>query len=203
VNIYPVPDFPRFLSGNAKREGIQRAFELYKDWKQKRMDKNAEDTMKKMLLTTVMVLLISLVSWPETRQERHYVNLSFTVWKLKNGPSEALRRINTPIPEVFRESWICDFMAFDVTQGKPASRELNKDGLRFVLTAEPHGKLTIQVYEREKEVFRFVHNRPSTVNTIFYGANSRSYLIEATHTAGSHPIGLVSPGILKKSRSDH
>ena len=154
--------------------------------------------MKKMMLATVMVLLIVLGSLTETHEERHYVNLTFTVWKLENGPSDFARRINTPIPEVLRESWICNFMSFDVTDGKPSSRELIKEGLRFVLTAEIEGRLTILAYEKEKELFRFVHHRPSTVNTLFYGADSRAYLIEATHTADNHPMGLVSPGILKK-----
>jgi hypothetical protein len=158
----------------------------------------AEETMKKMLLATLIVLLIGLISWPEIHKERHYVNLTFTVWKLENGPSDVARRINTPIPEVLRESWICDLMNFDVTEGKPASKELEKDGFRFVLTAEVEGRLTIQVYEKEKELLRFVHHRPSTVHTIFYGADSQTYLIEVTHTAGNHPIGLVPPGILKK-----
>jgi hypothetical protein len=160
--------------------------------------RKTEDTMKKMLVTTFMVLLIGLGSWTEAREESHYVNLSFTVWKLENGPSEAARRINTPIPEVFKESWICEFLAFEIAEGKPASKELSKDGFRFVLTAEYKGRLTIRVYEKEKELFRFIHNRPSTVNTIFYGADSRAYLIEATHTADNHPIALVPPGILKK-----
>jgi len=154
--------------------------------------------MKKMLVTTLMVLSVILGSWTETRKESRYVNLSFTVWKLENGLSEAARRINTPIPEVLRESWIYDFMALDVTEEKTVKRAIEKEGLRFVLTAEEAGRLTIQVYEKEKEVLRFVHSRPSTVNTIFYDTDSRAYLIEAFHTVNNHPIALVSPGIMKK-----
>jgi hypothetical protein len=145
-----------------------------------------------------MVMLVSLGIWATNDDERHYVNLSFIVWKLENGPTEAALRINTPIPEVLNESWVCDILSFDVSEGKPVSKIEEKDGFRFILTAEPNIKLTIQVYEKEKELFRFVHNRPSTVNTIFYSSDSRAYLIEATHTASNHPIGLLSPGILKK-----
>lgn len=154
--------------------------------------------MKKTLLTTLMVLLFSLGSWPDSREERHYVNLSFTVWKLENEPSEAARRINTPIPEVFTESWICDVIAFDVTERKPINREVGKEGFRFVLTGEYKERLTIQVYEKGKELFRFVHNKPSTVNYIFYGSDHKTYLMEVTYTIGNHQIGLLSPGILKK-----
>jgi hypothetical protein len=157
-----------------------------------------EETMKKLTIIVMIILTFGLTLLSEIPEKRQYVNLSFTVWKLESGPSEAILRINTPIPKVLRESWICHFMAFDVTQGKAVSRELNRDEFRFILTAEPNAKLTIQVYEREKEEFRFVHNRPSTVNTIFYGANNRAYLIETTHTAADHPLGVFSPGISKK-----
>jgi hypothetical protein len=187
---------PQFLR-NANSRGIQKAVGLYIEWK-KNETQILEDTMKKMLVTTLMVLSVILGSWTETRKESRYVNLSFTVWKLENGLSEAARRINTPIPEVLRESWIYDFMALDVTEEKTVKRAIEKEGLRFVLTAEEAGRLTIQVYEKEKEVLRFVHSRPSTVNTIFYDTDSRAYLIEAFHTVNNHPIALVSPGIMKK-----
>jgi hypothetical protein len=187
---------PQFLR-NANSRGIQKAVGLYIEWK-KNETQILEGTMKKMLVTTLMVLSVSLGSWTESRKESRYVNLSFTVWKLENGPSEAARRINTPIPEVLRESWICDFMVLNVTEEKTVTRAMEKEELRFVLTAEEAGRLIIQVYEKEKEVLRFAHNRPSTVNTIFYDIYGRTYLIEATHTVNDHPIALVSPGILKK-----
>lgn len=154
--------------------------------------------MKKTLIAVVMVLLLGLGSWSETRGESYYVNLSFTVWQMENGAAEAVHRINTPIPEVFRESWICDFVSFDVSDRKAATKVVEKDGFRFVLTAEYKNRLTIQVFEKEKELFRFVHNRPSTVKYIFFGAGGQTYLIEATYTTGNHKIGLLSPGILKK-----
>jgi ATP:corrinoid adenosyltransferase len=88
-------------------------------------------------------------------------------------------------------------LTFDVTDGKTATRVVEKEGLRFVLTAEPKGKLTIHIFEKEEELFRFVHTRPSTVDIIFFGSESRTYLIEATYAVGGHPIGLLSPGIRK------
>ena len=45
--------------------------------------------------------------------------------------------------------------------------------------------------------FTFVHKRPSTVNYVFCGTDDLTYLIELTYTIGNHPIGLLSPGILK------
>jgi hypothetical protein len=159
--------------------------------------------MKKTLTGVTIVLMSCLGSWSETHEERQYVNLSFTVWQLKNGVAEAALRINTPIPEVLKESWICDFVSFDVTDGKAATKVVEKDGFQFVLTADYKDRLTIQVCEKKEEQFWFVHNRPSTVNYIFYGINSRTYLIEVTYTADNHPTGLLSPGILKKQRTLH
>lgn len=106
--------------------------------------------MKKMLSTALMVMLASLGIWATSDDERHYVNLSFIVWKLENGPTEAAIRINTPIPEVLNESWICDILSFDVTEGKPVSKIEEKDGLRFVLTAEPNIKLTSRFMKEKK-----------------------------------------------------
>jgi hypothetical protein len=154
--------------------------------------------MKKMLITMVAVLWFSLGSWSGTHEDRQYVNLNFTVWKLEKGVKEAIQRINTPIPEIFRESWIYKIISFDVTDGKAATKAVEKDGLRFVLIAKPKGKLTIQVHELGKELFKIVHNRPSTVDTIFYDSKNQTYLVEVTYTADDHPIGLLSPGILKK-----
>ena len=96
-----------------------------------------EVTMKKMLTAMIAVFLFGLGSFSETHEEQQYVNLSFTVWRLKNGVAEAARRINTPIPEVFQKSLICDFIALDVTYGKAVTRVLEKEGFRFVLTIKP------------------------------------------------------------------
>lgn len=154
--------------------------------------------MKKTAMALITVLLLALISWAGSREEQQYVNLNFIVWQLENGAAEAARRINTPIPEVFKESWICDFITLDVTSGKAATKVMKKGGLRFVLTAENKDRLTIQVYEKEKELFRLIYNRPSTVDTIFYGSDNKTYMIELTYTANNHPVGFLSPGILKK-----
>ena len=154
--------------------------------------------MKKMLIAMVTVLWFSLGSWSGILEKRQYVNLSFTVWKSENGVAEVVRRINTPIPEVFRRSWICKFMSFDVTDGKAATKTVEKDRFLFVLIAEPNAKLTIQIHKTGNELFRIVHNRPSTVDTIFHDSKNRTYLMEATYTIDNHPIGPLSPGILKK-----
>jgi len=154
--------------------------------------------MKKILLTALLIVALGLPSWAGSGEERHYVNLSFTVWQLENGAAEAASRIDTQIPELLRESWICDFAAFDVTGGQPTTKVVEKDGFRLVMTAEYKAQLTIQVFEKEKELFRFVHNRPSTVDYIFYGSDNKTYMMEVTFTADNYPIGLLSPGILKK-----
>lgn len=79
--------------------------------------------MKKMLIAMVAVLWFSLGSWSGIHEERQYVNLSFTVWQLENGVAEVARRINTPIPEVFRTSWVCEFISFDVTDCKAGHKD--------------------------------------------------------------------------------
>ena len=154
--------------------------------------------MKKTAMALTTVLLLTLISWAEAIEERRYVNLSFTVWQLENGAKEAVNRINTPIPEVLRKSWICDFVSLDVTDEMATAKVVEKDSFRFVLSAEYKDMLTIQVFEKEKEIFRFIHNRPSTVDYIFYGADGMTYMIELTYTSNNHPIGLLSPGIQKK-----
>ncbi|UCE41447.1 MAG: hypothetical protein JSV17_00180 [Candidatus Aminicenantes bacterium] len=154
--------------------------------------------MKKTLTAMVMVLVFSFFSWSEIREEQRYVNLSFTVWQLENGAAEAAQRINTPIPEVVRESWINDFVTFDISDGNAPAKIVEKDGFRFVLTAEYENRLTIQVYEKEKELFRLIHNRPSAAVYIFFGSDRKTYMMELNHTADNHPIGPLSPGIQRK-----
>jgi len=156
--------------------------------------------MKKILIAVVMVLLfgLDLDSWSDMGGEPYYVNVSFAAWQSKRGPTETARLIHTPIPIVLRDSWCHDLVSLDVSDRKPQTKIFEKEDFRFVLTAEYKAHLTIQVFEKEKELFRFVHNRPSTVNYIFYGSDHKTYLMEVTYTADNHPVGLLSPGILKK-----
>ncbi len=158
-----------------------------------------EVRMKKaMTAAFLLAILVGMGLSREAREERQYANICFTVWQMKDGASEAARRIGTPIPEVFRESWTSDIFSLDVTEGKPAARIVEKDHYRFVLTAEPDNRLAIQVFEKDKEIFRFVHTRPSSADYIFTGTDGLTYLMEVTYSSGNHRIGLVSPGILKK-----
>jgi hypothetical protein len=154
--------------------------------------------MKKSQIAMVLVLLFGIGSWSDTRRIPHYVNISFTLWQSKAEPLELAPMINTPIPRVYRDSWNHDLVSIDVSDRKSHTKILEKDNFRFVLTAEYKDRLTIQVFEKEDELFRFIHNRPSTVNYIFYGSDHKTYMIELTYTANNHPIGLLSPGILKK-----
>ena len=154
--------------------------------------------MKKTLLSMVMILLFGLGYWPEMSGEPNYINLSFTVWQSKRGPAEIARMIHTPIPMVLRDSWCHDLVSLDVSDRIPRTKIFAKENFRFILTADYKAQLTIQVFEKEKEFFRFVHNRPSTVNYIFYGSDHKTYLMEVTYSTGKNPIGLFSPGIQKK-----
>lgn len=160
--------------------------------------KIGEDAMKKMLWTTVLIVAIGLPSRASSGEGPLFVNISFTVWQSKTEPVKIARMINTPIPRVCRDSWNHDLVSLDVSDRKPKTKIFEKENFRFVLTAEYKDRLTIQVFEKEKELFRFVHNRPSTVNYIFYGSDHKTYLMEMTYTTDKHPIGLLSPGILKK-----
>lgn len=153
--------------------------------------------MKKMAWTTASVLLISLGSWTETRDKHPYANTSFIVWQLEKGAGEASRRIDTPIPEVFRESWLYEYLSFDLSGKSSATKVVEKEGFRFVLIAESTEKLTIQVKDKSEELFRIILCRPSSIKAIFYGRESQAYLIEVFYTVDSHPSGLLSPGIKK------
>jgi hypothetical protein len=154
--------------------------------------------MKKKNLALIVVFFWGLASQAETQKEPLYINLSFTVWQLENGFEEAVYRVNTPVPKVFKESWIYDFIAFDISGKKPVTKTIEKETTRFVLTAEHNHHLTIRVFEKEKERFSFTHNRPSTANYFFYGENNRPCFIEVFYSVNSNPIGLLSPGIIKK-----
>jgi hypothetical protein len=156
-----------------------------------------EVRMKKLAIIALTILSFSLLLTGENPEKRQFVNVSFTVWKLENGASDVARRINTPIPEVFRESWIYEAVSFDVTGGKTTPRVIEKGELRFVLIAEPDGKLMLKVQEEEKELFKIIHTRPSTIDTIFYASDNQAYLIEATSSFDHHPRGVFSPGIRK------
>ena len=159
--------------------------------------------MKKMLLATALIVVFGFTSCAGSGEEPHYVNISFTVWQSKMKPMgaahiEAGNRINTPIPRVYRDSWNHDLVSLDVSDREPHIKFFEKDNFRFVLTAEYKERLTIQVFEKDKEIFMFVHNRPSTIDYIFYSTDGPTYLMEVCYTIGNHPIGLLSPGILKK-----
>jgi hypothetical protein len=153
--------------------------------------------MKKLAAAATLAILVGMSPALEAREDRQYANVCFTVWQMKNGASEAIRRIDTPIPEVLRESWICDIFSLDITEGKPVTKVMEKERFRFILTAGSNTGLTIQVYEKGNALFRFDHNRPSAVDYIFYGSDRFTYLMEVSYTTGNHRIGLVSPGILK------
>jgi len=143
--------------------------------------------MKKMLLATALMAIFGFRFCVGSGEEPHFVNISFTVWQSKMKPMEAAHMIHAPIPRVYRNSWNHDLVSLDVSDRKP-----------HILTAEYKEQLTIQVFEKDKEIFMFVHNRPSTIDYIFYGTDGYTYLMELCYTIGNHPIGLVSPGILKK-----
>jgi hypothetical protein len=157
-----------------------------------------EERMKKMTLVLTMIFVSALVSGAGMGVERQYVNVSFTLWQSKAEPEELARMINIPIPRLYRDSWHHDLVSLDVSDGKAHTKIFTKDKFRFVLTAEGENRLTLQVIEKNKEIFRFIHNRPSTADYIFYGSDHKTYMVELTYTKGNYPIGLLSPGIIKK-----
>ncbi len=157
-----------------------------------------EEVMKKILLAAALIVIFGFRFCVGSGEEPHFVNISFTVWQSKMKPAEAAHMIHTPIPRVYRDSWNHDLVSLDVSDRKPHKKFFEKDNLRFILTAEYKERLTIQVFEKDKEIFMFIHNRPSTIDYIFYGTDGYTYVMELCYTIGNHPIGLLSPGILKK-----
>jgi hypothetical protein len=157
-----------------------------------------EEAMKKMLLAAALIVIFGFRFCVGSGEKPHFVNISFTVWKSKMKPMEAAHMIHAPIQRACRDSWGHDLVSLDVSDRKPHNKLFEKDNLRFVLTAEYKDRLTIQVFEKDKEIFMFVHNRPSTIDYIFYDTDGHTYLVDLCYTVGNHPIGLLSPGILKK-----
>ena len=92
--------------------------------------------MKKIILTATLIIVLGLGLGADMGKELYYANISFVVWKLNNGPHEAAKVIGTPMPKVFKDSWIYDLVSMDVSDGNPNMKILEKDGFRFILTAE-------------------------------------------------------------------
>jgi hypothetical protein len=157
-----------------------------------------EDIMKKTLLAAALIVIFGFRFCVGSGEEPHFMNISFAVWKSKMKPMEAAHMIHALIQRAYIDSWDHDLVSLDVSDRKPHEKFFEKDNFRFVLTAEYKERLTIQVFEKDKEIFMFVHNRPSTIDYVFYGTDGHTYLVELCYTVGNHPIGLLSPGILRK-----
>lgn len=149
---------------------------------------------------TILFLLIAAIFWPgihrlEAKAERLFANVHLTLWKLENGPAEAARRINTPIPDVYRESMLSTWYSRELIVGKSSDKSYTIDNFSIILKAENPHLLTVVVFEKEKERFELLMKDGATLHTIFYDEASRAYLLEVGVSFADHPVGLVSPGI--------
>lgn len=153
--------------------------------------------MKKILTAVLLVSLLGLCMLIPgyTEPDRLYANIIFTVFKLDNWPQNAERTLNLPIPQIFEESWIHAYLSLDISEGNRQMKVIDKDDFRFELAAESLYKLSIRVIEKEQDRFYFEHQRPSSASYIFYGPDSRTYLMKVLYSTGSHPVGPLGPGI--------
>ena len=97
--------------------------------------------------------------------------------------------------DVFTESWLHDFFSLELIEGKSQTKVIEKEGLRLVFKTLPPRRLLVQISYQEQERFRFEHQRPSSAHYIFYGPDSRAYLLEVLFTTANHRIGPIGPGI--------
>ena len=153
--------------------------------------------MKKIFAAGILFSLLALNTLPAGRgePERLYANIIFTVFKLDHWSRDIERTLNLPIPEVFEESWIHAFLSLDITDSIRQVKTIEKEDIRFDIGAGSLRSFSIQVFEKNRSRFYFEHHRPSSASYIFYGSDSRIYLMKVLYSTGDRPVGLVGPGI--------
>ncbi len=127
--------------------------------------------------------------------DRLYANCVITVFKLDNLEGDVVSKLKMPIPEVYTKSWLHTSLSLDITAEKPQIEMLEKEDLSFILSAESPGKLSIKVMDKNQARFSFEHCNPSSAHYIFFGPNSRAYLMKVVFTVADHRMGPMGPGI--------
>jgi hypothetical protein len=152
--------------------------------------------MKKILLISLVTLMAMGISFAKTEiQGRLIANVSFTVHELGDVKAEIASKLHIPSPEVYTESWIHEFFSLQLVEGKSETKAIEKEGLCFVFRAYAPSRLSIRISYQNQERFRFEHQIPSSVHYVFYGPDSRAYLLEVLFTTADHRIGSIGPGI--------
>jgi hypothetical protein len=155
--------------------------------------------MKKSLLAIGITLTVAAAmsggqSMGELADRPLYANIFLTVWQLENDHSDFLLKLQTPIPEVFAKSWLSSSFFQDISDGRPHTRSFEKETLRIDLITGKPDELTIQVWEAGAVIFKSIHQRSSTLRTIFYDSDSRPYLLDVNFTCQDSPIGIFGVG---------
>ncbi len=153
--------------------------------------------MKKLLAAGILasLLTLNLLSEGPGEPERLYANIIFTVFRFDHWPQNVERSLNLPIPQVYEESWIHVYLSLDITDGRRQAKAIDKEEFRFELAAESLYNLSLRVIENGCSRFYFEHHRPSTACYLFYGMDSRIYLLKVLFSTGEQPVGPLSPGI--------
>ncbi len=153
--------------------------------------------MKKLLAAWILanLLAFSMLSAGHREPERLYANIIFTVFRFDHWPQNVEHTLNLPLPQIYEESWIHAYLSLDITDGHSRIKAIDKDDFRFEVAAESLYKLSLRVIENGGNRFYFEHHRPSTACYLFYGMDSRIYLLKVLFSSGDHPVGPLGPGI--------
>jgi len=150
---------------------------------------------KSILAIGIMCTVLSVTQWAEKKTDHpQYANIFITVWQLENDHSDFLSKLQAPIPEVYAESWLYSSFYQDISDGELRTKSLEKEKFRFDLTTGKPDELTIQVWETGKVIFKNIHQRSSTLRTIFYDSSSRPFLLEVCFSCSDHPVGIFGIG---------
>lgn len=147
---------------------------------------------------SLALLVVWFIAIPAKAEDFQFANISITVWRLENSPAEACAKMNTPIPDVFRSSWLYKTMVFKLEPDSEHKKVFSRSDYSFVLNITADRILVINILAKHKELLEFAHKRPSSAKYIFYGENSRPYMLEVLYTLDSRPVPLFTPGILKR-----
>lgn len=158
--------------------------------------------MKKPAL--VILLIISLLPSAAAMEKDSsplYANIHITLWKLEMGPSEAAERLSTPIPRVYTESFLSSSYSLDLSDGNSHNRSLAKEDVHIHLNMNtPCRMASFRVTKKGKERLHLIISNSASHHSIFYDEDSQAYLLDVGVTFSSHPIGLLSPGILRRPK---
>ena len=136
-----------------------------------------------------VLILVGAIGMGAAEEPQRFANVSFTFWKAGSGAGGIIGF------RELREVLIGDTLSIPLAGSEAASRVIEKEGYRFVLSVESKEGLVIDIFRGGAALHGIRMAGPSGSEFIFYDGNSRKHGIDVTFTVNDHRIGMVSPGI--------